>query len=186
MENFDLAAYITDNDYDFQTTVDHSDALLSMHAIAASTRRDLQPDSTTVSVVEPGFTTDAVATLAYEGSAPPNACEDHCKPFMSAKSSPKVLADGDNVVSVERVSAISQVAALAGSETDTYTYVEKWLQSCITDETSTPESLCLSLVGGSPANMLLDEVVPALTDLIDDESYLVGILEWQLIPTKRT
>lgn len=138
-----------------------------MHATAANTTMDRQPDSTTVSVAELGLVAAAVATMSYEqciGSvAPPHTFMDNC---VTGLQPSQTLFPGDNVMSVERVSAISQVAAMAGNETDTYSYVEKWLASCMYDETSSAESIGLSLVADSPSNLLLEAIDDAATEAL--------------------
>lgn len=131
-DNFDLAAYITDNDFDFQTTVDHTDQI--MHQIAST----IDHCSTSQLLVS--------ASTVDPGSM-------HAAPSTSHQSFGFGFGGGIPVASTAPTTV--DAAGVCVDASDTYHYVEKWLESCLQDEKSTVDTInaVAGVMGISPLKL---------------------------------
>lgn len=165
-ENFDLAAYITDTD--FTTTADFQPSSTTRPPYATNNNtmdQQWQTDSATVSVAEPlsasaaapmpsAATVAAAATAVYQ---PLNQSQQLTQSMLDDLG--VLYGGGGNGAP----GAFGQAAAMpGGATTDTFHYVEKWLESCLHDENSSAESLSGmglgSLVDASPVKILMSAI----------------------------
>lgn len=138
-DNFDLAAYITDNDIDFQTTVDHTEEIVQHHL--ASTI-----DHCSTSMLVSASTVDPVSMHATPATSQSAFAVNNMAPAVA-----------------QLMPEFTNTATLCTEPTDTYHYVEQWLESCLQGDESTVETInaVAGVMGVSPIKLERRNVIMA-------------------------
>lgn len=164
-DNFDLAAYITDNDFDFQTTVDHTDDILNQIASSTIDHCSTSQMLVSASTVDPGslHATPSISHQSFGFGAIASTAS-----FAAAPTTAAAVPISDDALFVD--------------PSDTYHYVEQWLESCLQDEKSTVETInaVAGVMGVSPIK-LDRELIESPAVFLGDKTNLCQAVSLSLV-----